>query len=77
MVESAVSNVKPSPSAPSGSVVPLLQKVRQSAGFMGEHQQALKPNRVDSAVPRLNEFMAKKRAKRELIGLQLCVGLGR
>jgi len=77
VAESAAFNAKPSPSALSSSAVPLPQKVRQSADFTGEHQQAPRHPKADSVVPKLKPSMALKRAKRDQIGLRLCAVSGR
>ena len=77
MVIYAVFNVKPSPSAPSSSAVPLPQKVRPNADSMVAHQLAPSHPKADNVVPKLKPSTGVKRAKRDLIGLRLCVGLGR
>jgi hypothetical protein len=77
VVESAAFNVKLSQNAPSSSAVPLPQKERQSAASMEAHQLDLELSKADNVAPRLKPSTAMKRAKRDLIGLLLCVGLGR
>jgi len=72
VAESAAFNLKPSPSAPINSAVPLPQKVRQSADFSGEPQLDPRHPKADSVVQKLKPSMALKRAKRDPIGQQLC-----
>jgi hypothetical protein len=59
------------------NAVPLPQKVRQSAGSMVEHQLAPRHPKADNVALRPKRSTAMKRAKRDLIGLKLWVGLGR